>query len=842
VSAGTTSNLLSALTFSNSNGISFGLDASTVTASYTVPAQFSGGNSNLGNTQGDTGVVTGRLVLVGTNNITLSGSTNAGSMTISISGGAGAAGNTGSISAGTTRATLGEVVFSNSNGISFGVDGQTVTASHNGLTNFRISAGTTSNLLSDVTFNNANNVSFGLNASTITASVNTSLTNIRVSAGTTSNLLSALTFSNSNGISFGLDASTITASYTVPTVTSWTVSDNATSGTVARLAFTNLNGVTLSLSTGAAGSHTIVGSHNALTSQSNQAASGQNGSFAFETLSFSNANGISFGTSAGPAITASHNALTSQSNQTLGLYAVGNTTGQSSSSTFDARTVSFVGQGVASVGFSNGSVNISVPAGGGGLTNINISAGTTSNNLSNFVLSNSNNVSFGLDGSTVTATVTVASTQGSINLSAGTTSNLSASFTFSNANNVSFGLNAGTITASISTSLTNIRVSAGTTSNLLSALTFNNANGISFGLDASTVTASLVGLSVGVSDLGNTAGNTTVNTGSRLVLVGNNQITLNQATAAGATTVSFNLPVSPFIAGVSNLGNTAGATGVTGTRLVLVGTNNVTLSQTTDANGATVSISAAGGGGGGNTISTYYPFGWVGNNTVGFVTNTSAGQYMFPFQVVQNVAAEYVGVAFSMSFLTGGTSSFRQSGTIEWGLFTRPTGANSTRLSNAGSGSFSYGVTYNNSSMTFDHPTTTNSTGYGTGSTTSAGLNISSGYTGIKFVALFLGSTLTPGFYWLGLFNRMSSSSFNSGIRISIFGTSNPMSAMAPIGSFSSAYISGTNLPLQIGGNWLLANGSYTVAGQTALQTDVTMSQISQNTSFIPHLVFATRV
>ena len=98
------------------------------------------------------------------------------------------------------------------------------------------------------------------------------LTNVRVSAGTTSNLLSDITFADSNGLAFGLNASTLTGSYTVPTVTnsSWTVSDAATSGTVGRMAFTNLNGVTLSLSSGTGGSHTIVGSHNALTSQSTQ--------------------------------------------------------------------------------------------------------------------------------------------------------------------------------------------------------------------------------------------------------------------------------------------------------------------------------------------------------------------------------------------------------------------------------------------------------------------------------------------------------------------------------------------------------------------------------------------
>jgi hypothetical protein len=50
-------------------------------------------------------------------------------------------------------------------------------------------------------------------------------------------------------------------------------------------------------------------------------------------------------------------------------------------------------------------VVISVPAGGGGLTNINVSAGTTSQNLSNIVFSNLNGVSFGLNGSTITGSV-----------------------------------------------------------------------------------------------------------------------------------------------------------------------------------------------------------------------------------------------------------------------------------------------------------------------------------------------------------------------------------------------------------------------------------------------------
>lgn len=324
--------------FSNSNGISFGLEGGGgITASY-VP--FVGGFSTMGNTAGNTAFVAGRLALVGSDNITLSGSSNGASLTISIFGGAGAAGNTGSISGGTTRATLGEVVFSNSNGVSFGVNGQTVTGSvATSLTNFRLSAGTTSNLLSAVTFANSNGVSFGLDAGTVTASVATSLTAIRVSAGTTSNLLSALTFANGNGISFGLDASTLTAS------------------------------------------------HNALTSQSNQAASAD-GSFTFQTLSFSNANGFSFGTSAGPAITGSYTRpVVSNAIQSVGS-ATGSGTNTSRFAADDHVHAGVFSMGVSTGGNTSGDTRVDVGrfvlAGG---ANITLSQATAAGGLNTITIS-----------------------------------------------------------------------------------------------------------------------------------------------------------------------------------------------------------------------------------------------------------------------------------------------------------------------------------------------------------------------------------------------------------------------------------------------------------------------
>jgi len=408
-SAGTTSQNLTNVVFSNSNGVSFGLNGSTITASVAA----------------------------------------AGGAQTGISG----------IQVSDNTFTSGTVTFRNANGISFGSSGAngisasyTVPSTAGLISAINLSAGTTSNNLSAVTFSNANGVSFGLDGSTVTGSIATSLTNIRVSAGTTSNLLSALTFANANNFSFGLNASTITGSYTVPTVTnsSMTVSDAATSGTLARLAFTNLNGVTLSLSTGAGGSHTIVGSHNALTSQSNQALSGSNGSFTFQTATFGSSNGMHFYTTNGslvgsytvPTITnsswtvsdsatsltisrlaftnsngitmtlstaagaatviASHNGITSQTNQQMTMFATGNTT-QSSTGTTNASSLIFRGEGLASIGITGGSVVVSVPA--GAPSPVNFSAGASSDNLGSVVFSNSNGVSFGLNGSTITASV-----------------------------------------------------------------------------------------------------------------------------------------------------------------------------------------------------------------------------------------------------------------------------------------------------------------------------------------------------------------------------------------------------------------------------------------------------
>ena len=164
---------------------------------------------------------------------------------------------------------------------------------------------------------------------------------------------------------------------------------------------------------------------------------------------------------------------------------------------------------------------------------VNVSAGTTSGNVSAVTFSNANGVSFGFDGSNVTATVVA----GGLNFSAGTTSNTFTAITFSNSNGISFGLNGSTVTGSVATSLTNVNVSAGSTSQNLSNLVFSNAGGVTWGINGSTITASAI---VGsVTQVNFSAGTTSQNL-SAVVFSNSNNVSfgLNGSTITGSANLT----------------------------------------------------------------------------------------------------------------------------------------------------------------------------------------------------------------------------------------------------------------------------------------------------------------
>jgi hypothetical protein len=106
---------------------------------------------------------------------------------------------------------------------------------------------------------------------------------------------------------------------------------------------------------------------------------------------------VSFGVN-GSTITAS--ASNVQSNQQMTMFATGNTSG-SSSGTTNASSMIFRGSGALTVAITNGSIVFDAPSAAAG--NVTFSAGANSAGLNSIVFSNSNNVSFGLNGSTITA-------------------------------------------------------------------------------------------------------------------------------------------------------------------------------------------------------------------------------------------------------------------------------------------------------------------------------------------------------------------------------------------------------------------------------------------------------
>lgn len=379
-----------------------------------------------------------------------------------------------------------------------------------------IAAGTQTGVSGTFVFANSNNLTFGMSGSTqITGSIPAGATATgnfgALAAGTQTATSGTVAFVNSNGITFGMSGSTqITASYTVP----------STAGLISAV----------NLSAGTTSSNLV-------------------------SAVFSNSNNVSFGMN-GATITATVT-VPAQTNQTVGLYALGNTT-QNSSTTLDARTISFNGLGMVTVGYAGGSVQISATQTVQTQSNVQgISAGTQVGRTGDISFANSNGVTFGMSGSnTVTASH-------AINVSGGTTSNLLSAITFNDANGVSFGLAGSVMTASVAGAAAGIAaVIAGTQTKTSGTLSFSNVNGVSFGLAGSnTITASVAAQTnqtIGLYVLGNTTQNSSTTLDARTLsfnalggmTMGYNNGSI-QASAPGTSSLSATGALSISVNGVT---------------------------------------------------------------------------------------------------------------------------------------------------------------------------------------------------------------------------------------------------------------------------------------------------
>src|SRR6185436_19374786 len=236
---------------------------------------------------------------------------------------------------------------------------------------------------------------------------------INFSAGTTSNNLSQVSFKNTNGVSFGLDAGTITATVQTNYLTTAMASNRGTDFVQATAAFAGTNasgtiasnGISVSVAAPGAGAS---GNFSAGTTSNN-----------LSQVSFKNTNGVSFGLDAG-TITATVKtdyqtsgaylttaALSGDTSKYVQAWEItGNTAGTSSSA--QATKLYFSGGANVTLSGNSNTIVVSAASGGGG-GSVNFSAGTTSGNLASVVFSNSNAITFGLSGSTITASANTTS-------------------------------------------------------------------------------------------------------------------------------------------------------------------------------------------------------------------------------------------------------------------------------------------------------------------------------------------------------------------------------------------------------------------------------------------------
>jgi hypothetical protein len=441
----TTTPTQTAFVFSNSNGVSFGTNGSTVTATVATNYQSQGAylttarasNDGLGLATAQTNVTwtansaglsinAAGYAGTGFSGTNASATLNSNGLQLSVAApGGGGGGFTGGVSTGgntlgNTGTQTGQVVFVGGNNVTLSVataagGAQTITISganaggaQTGISG--IIAGTQTQTVGTLSFADGNGISFGLsNSSILTASytvptVPTSyVSQVNGSSGAVSFGVGSSLSSSVNGssVTWGL-ASNITtalqsagaylttaAQSSASNVSQVIAATNNTGGGTATLtggvSFSNANGLTFYTSAGNA----VVGSYTVPTqSQQPMAASGSNGSFTANTLSFSNANGVSFGTSAGSAITASYTVPT-----VTQYFSATNTT-------FNGANIS----GSMTLNTNGMQLSMSVAAGGGAA--VTASASNGSFTVGTLAFSNANNVTFGTSaGSIITASV-----------------------------------------------------------------------------------------------------------------------------------------------------------------------------------------------------------------------------------------------------------------------------------------------------------------------------------------------------------------------------------------------------------------------------------------------------
>lgn len=448
-------------------------------------------------------------------------------------------------SAGNGSANFSTLKFADSQGVSFstGTQGIFATVKTNYLTQqstqpVAVSAANGSFNFSTLQFANSNNVSFSTGTQGVYATVTTPAQTVQpvaFSAANGSALFSTIQFANSNNVSFSTGTQGIYATVTTPAQTVQTQ---------------NLHNVSLSGNT--AGVMAQISSGTMIFAGGNNITLSQNGQSV--TISGPNVGGAQTGIS---SIGNSQTTYTSGAVQFLGsnLVTVRSTTGQGFVIDATVAAQSVQTQNLVSIQGSTGAIswsnsnNITF-----GFNASTITASASFPAQTQYVFSQSNGLTFGTNGSTVTAShngITSQSIQTQNMVSVlGSTGNIS----FGNANGVTFGTNGSTITASINPSGGGAALQgSGTYTQNTGTIQFANSNGITFGLSNNGVmTCSVIpGAAAGIGALA-ADGSTTYTSGTVALYPGNNilmstggqSISIHGIVGTGVSATNINATIS----------------------------------------------------------------------------------------------------------------------------------------------------------------------------------------------------------------------------------------------------------------------------------------------------------
>lgn len=406
------------------------------------------------------------------------------------------------------------------------------------------------------------------------------------------------------------------------------------------------------------------------------------------SLSFSAVGGgISAGMSAGQ-IVLSVAAPVAQSNQTLGFLAVGNTFSTSTSTTLDARTISLRGTLGASVGYSAGSIIIAAPT----------TAAQTNQTLSWSAAGNT----FSGNNMTVDAR----------------------SLLISGAGGASVGVSNGTIaiSAPVSTGIAfafgNTTIN-GTGSITPVALTISGLGGVSVGWSQSSILV-ISGGAGGGGGIALAAGTQTATSGT-VVFSNSNGVSFGMSNSSIVTA-----SVGSGATATGNLGGIAAGTqtGTSGT-IVFLNSNGVTFGMS----GSTQVTASVGGIGTQSIWAPGFPGAGSSSNAASWGNGTVI---VVPTPIQGNVSFSRGDIYASLSVSSSSNSSHAGVISVFVGIYTR----NASTLSLASSGSQSHQWTN----------TSNNSLG---------------SISGVRRLSVPINANMTPGDYWLAILTRSSTTNAN---------------------------------------------------------------------------------